>query len=121
MHQPPSVPYPGPTPAYGQPVYQQIPAYGDVKDPFANDRFKPKKKLNDPIFLILFILQVGPFSFLFIHLTAAACWIRRSVRNSAQVMDLRWWTGRGTRQAGSKDRQSNHPQLVRAAIHRKTR
>jgi hypothetical protein len=58
------VPYPGPTPAYGQgyggyaPPPQQQPMY-DNKTPFDNGRFKPKKKINDPIFLVLFVLQVG--------------------------------------------------------------
>lgn len=57
-------PYPGPTPpyAYGQGYGgyappQQQPLY-DNKTPFDNGRFKPKKKINDPIFLILFVLQV---------------------------------------------------------------
>jgi len=70
-----SGPYPGPTPQYGQAQYppqayvpptQQIYGNGDVKDPYEGDRFKPKKKINDPIFLILFILQVSipPYTFL---------------------------------------------------------
>ncbi|KAL0581874.1 pH nine-sensitive protein 1, partial [Marasmius crinis-equi] len=63
--QPPQgyAPYPGPTPAYGH-SYAPPPENnygggygGDVKDPYANDRFKPKSRINDPIFLVLFILQ----------------------------------------------------------------
>ncbi|KAJ8076423.1 pH nine-sensitive protein 1 [Marasmius tenuissimus] len=62
-------PYPGPTPSYGQP-YAPPPQNnyggggygGDVKDPYANDRFKPKSKINDPIFLVLFILQFLGFA-----------------------------------------------------------
>jgi hypothetical protein len=53
-YQPPG-PYPGPSPNYGQPQYASV---NDSKNPYEGDRFKPKKKLNDPIFLILFILQV---------------------------------------------------------------
>lgn len=69
-----SGPYPGPTPQYGQAQYppeasyvpptQQIYGNGDVKDPYEGDRFKPKKKINDPIFLILFILQLVGFTVL---------------------------------------------------------
>jgi hypothetical protein len=64
-----SGPYPGPTPQYGQAQYppynnyvppaQQVYANGDTKNPYEGDRFRPKKKINDPIFLILFILQVS--------------------------------------------------------------
>ncbi|ESK97172.1 integral to plasma membrane protein [Moniliophthora roreri MCA 2997] len=63
-----NAPYPGPTPAYGQsyapPPAQNYGGYsgGDVKDPYANDRFKPKKSVNDPIFLVLFILQFLGFA-----------------------------------------------------------
>ncbi len=54
-----NAPYPGPTPGYA-PAYQpqQQPFVQDVKDPYEGDRFKPKKRVNDPIFLVLFILQV---------------------------------------------------------------
>jgi hypothetical protein len=50
-------PDPGPTPSY-------VPAnnsfgQGDTKDPYEGGRFKPKKKVNDPIFLVFFILQVN--------------------------------------------------------------
>ncbi|KAG2015548.1 integral to plasma membrane protein [Coprinopsis cinerea AmutBmut pab1-1] len=60
-------PYPGPTPTYNHAYAPTPPAYpptygGDVKNPFENDRFKPKKKINDPIFLILFILQLLGFA-----------------------------------------------------------
>ncbi|KAK7472552.1 pH nine-sensitive protein 1 [Stygiomarasmius scandens] len=50
-------PYPGPTPAYGQPYQPPTEYSADVKDPYQGDRFKPKKRINDPIFLALFILQ----------------------------------------------------------------
>ncbi|KAF8893351.1 plasma-membrane choline transporter-domain-containing protein [Infundibulicybe gibba] len=56
-----AAPHPGPTPAYANsgPQWQQSPPqeYNDVKSPYEGDRFKPKKKLNDPIFLALFVLQ----------------------------------------------------------------
>jgi hypothetical protein len=32
--------------------------FGGEKDPYEGDRFKPKKRINDPIFLVLFIAQV---------------------------------------------------------------
>jgi hypothetical protein len=51
-------PYPGPTPNYNH-AYAPTPQYGaDFKNPYEGDRFKPKKKINDPIFLVLFIAQV---------------------------------------------------------------
>ena len=31
---------------------------GDVKNPYEGERFKPKKRIKDPIFLLLFIAQV---------------------------------------------------------------
>lgn len=32
---------------------------GDQKSPYENDRFQPKKRINDPFFLVFFILQVS--------------------------------------------------------------
>jgi len=64
MYEQPSAPYPGPNPNYGQPApyynppEQPILYNGDSKDPYEGGRFKPKKTINDPVFLILFILQV---------------------------------------------------------------
>jgi len=57
MYEPQQPPYPGPTPQYAPPL-QPYNNNGDVKNPYEGDRFKPKKKINDPIFLIFFILQV---------------------------------------------------------------
>ncbi|KAG6837726.1 hypothetical protein H0H93_003528 [Arthromyces matolae] len=59
-------PYPGPTPNYGEPYPQQPapgppPAY-DQKSPYEGDRFKPKRTINDPIFLIFFVLQLLGFA-----------------------------------------------------------
>ncbi|KAF9049737.1 plasma-membrane choline transporter-domain-containing protein [Panaeolus papilionaceus] len=60
-----SAPYPGPTPGYAQQYYPPQQAnYGDVKDPYEGERFKPKKRINDPIFLILFVLQFVGFAVL---------------------------------------------------------
>ncbi|KAK0225683.1 plasma-membrane choline transporter-domain-containing protein [Armillaria fumosa] len=58
-----NAPYPGPTPGYA-PAYlpQQQQFVQDVKDPYEGNRFKPKKKVNDPIFLVLFILQFIGFA-----------------------------------------------------------
>jgi hypothetical protein len=64
MYEQPSAPYPGPNPNYGQPApyynppEQPILYNGDSKDPYEGGRFKPKKTINDPVFLALFILQV---------------------------------------------------------------
>jgi hypothetical protein len=49
-------PNPGPTPPY-VPENNSF-GQGDTKDPYEGGRFKPKKKVNDPIFLVFFILQV---------------------------------------------------------------
>jgi hypothetical protein len=51
-----AAPYPGPTPNYGQPTYVPPPPQ-DSKESYQADRFKPKQKINDPIFLVLFVLQ----------------------------------------------------------------
>lgn len=60
-------PYPGPTPNYTQgypPVpYNQNepfvqPYSSDVKNPYDEGRFKPKKTINDPIPLTLFVAMV---------------------------------------------------------------
>ncbi|OCH84680.1 DUF580-domain-containing protein [Obba rivulosa] len=49
-------------PHYPGPVYppRRHQYYGPVEPPtpFENDRFRPKKRINDPIFLILFIVQL---------------------------------------------------------------
>lgn len=58
-------PYPGPTPNYGGGYgYAPPPPTYDQKSPYEGDRFKPKKKINDPIFLVLFILQLAGFAIL---------------------------------------------------------
>lgn len=55
-------PYPGPTPSYSPvPQEQQAQYAADTKNPYEGDRFKPKKRINDPIFLVLFILQFVGF------------------------------------------------------------
>jgi len=51
------IPPPGPPP---QASYQGDAGYGiEQKSPYDGDRFKPKKRINDPIFLIFFVLQVN--------------------------------------------------------------
>ena len=47
--------YPAPS---GPPPVAQSDYGSDTKDPYAGGRFTPKKKINDPVFLILFIAQV---------------------------------------------------------------
>ncbi|EMD37617.1 hypothetical protein CERSUDRAFT_114269 [Gelatoporia subvermispora B] len=54
---------PGPTPNYAEQYAPPIQSeyrggYAEQKSPYENDRFRPKKRLNDPIFLILFIAQL---------------------------------------------------------------
>ena len=45
--------------APSQPPYNAQGGYGnDYKAPYEGQRFKPKKRLNDPFFLIFFIAQV---------------------------------------------------------------
>ncbi|GBE81179.1 DUF580-domain-containing protein [Sparassis latifolia] len=66
---------PGPTPNYAETSYAPPPqppydqtygggGYGDQKSPFEGDRFKPRPRINDPIFLIFFILQFAGFTVL---------------------------------------------------------
>lgn len=58
---------PGPTPQYGGSSYAPPPgpppqAYGsDQKSPYEGGRFTPKKRIHDPIFLVLFIAQFVGF------------------------------------------------------------
>lgn len=54
--------------AYNGAQPQQQPVYNDSKNPYEGDRFKPKSKVNDPIFLVFFILQVRAHDW-FEHLT----------------------------------------------------
>lgn len=64
MYQP-SAPYPGPTPQYQHnQQYAPQPFESDLKNPYEGDRFKPKKKINDPFFLVLFIAQFLGFTVL---------------------------------------------------------
>ncbi|KAJ3757933.1 plasma-membrane choline transporter-domain-containing protein [Lentinula raphanica] len=59
-----AAPYPGPTPNYAEPSYSQAQANyasggngGEYKQSYEGERFKPKKKVNDPVFLVFFVLQ----------------------------------------------------------------
>lgn len=95
---PPYAPKPGVPPQYA-PQYTDYasgpsqPFYNDTKSPYENDRFKPRRRINDPIVLILFILQVS------LPLTEACCssrcyvvsWLCRAVRYSARFMGQGWW------------------------------
>ncbi|KZT21437.1 DUF580-domain-containing protein [Neolentinus lepideus HHB14362 ss-1] len=53
---------PGPSPPYAQ-TQGFAPQYvnGDNKSPYEGDRFKPKKRINDPIFLVLFVAVFAGF------------------------------------------------------------
>ncbi|KAF8625430.1 hypothetical protein AX15_005390 [Amanita polypyramis BW_CC] len=61
MHEP----YPGPTPGYAL-TYQYAPTPTqptyNSKSPYEGDRFRPRKRVNDPILLVLFILQLLGFA-----------------------------------------------------------
>lgn len=46
-------------PAYAPPSYPPNDYPTDSKSPYDGGRFAPKKKVNDPIFLILFLLSVS--------------------------------------------------------------
>lgn len=52
----PSEPY-APSGQYGQ--YEQGPPAGNEKNPYEGERMRPKRRIKDPIFLILFIAQVS--------------------------------------------------------------
>ncbi|KAJ7462311.1 plasma-membrane choline transporter-domain-containing protein, partial [Mycena galericulata] len=56
-------PHPNTLPQYSEyaPPSQQ-PFYNDTKSPYENDRFKPKRRINDPIVLVLFLLQFLGFA-----------------------------------------------------------
>ncbi|KAL9711892.1 pH nine-sensitive protein 1 [Leucoagaricus gongylophorus] len=66
------IPYPGPTPSYSQSYPSTgaseqnapfVPSYeDDTKIPYNGGRFQPKKRINDPIFLVLFILTILGFA-----------------------------------------------------------
>ncbi|KNZ80543.1 Protein PNS1 [Termitomyces sp. J132] len=56
-------PYPGPTPNYGSyggyiPEQPAPPPAYDQKSPYEGERFKPNRTINDPLFLIFFVLQL---------------------------------------------------------------
>lgn len=56
QYQPPY--HPGQSQPYAQPYQSGAQQYGsDPKSPYEGDRFKPKTRINDPIFLILFLAQ----------------------------------------------------------------
>ncbi|KAG6830173.1 hypothetical protein H0H92_001903 [Tricholoma furcatifolium] len=61
--QQPQQPYPGPTPNYGGYAQQPVPSQDyDQKSPYEGERFKPKRTINDPIFLVFFVLQFLAFA-----------------------------------------------------------
>lgn len=98
------IPNAGPNPGYSSeyapyssaPQAPLIGPYNDVKSPYEGDRFKPKKKLNDPVFFVLFILQVRIRSHFGrakpVLTTYLAPWICRALRYSHLFLDLEWWS-----------------------------
>lgn len=44
---------------------------GDQKSPYENDRFQPKKRINDPIFLVLYLASVSPTVYCLMYRTCA--------------------------------------------------
>ncbi|KAI0949301.1 hypothetical protein AcW1_008955 [Taiwanofungus camphoratus] len=65
--QPDPVYQPGPTPNYVKSAYAPPPpanyadGYGDHKSSYEGDRFRPRKRINDPFFLFFFVLQFAGF------------------------------------------------------------
>ncbi|KAL4073935.1 plasma-membrane choline transporter-domain-containing protein [Scleroderma yunnanense] len=60
---------PGPSPGYSEPYAQSYPSpfpdqtfNGDTKSPYEGGRFQPRKRVNDPIFLVLFVVQLLGFA-----------------------------------------------------------
>ncbi|KAJ4483429.1 plasma-membrane choline transporter-domain-containing protein [Lentinula aciculospora] len=71
-----AAPYPGPTPNYVDPSYNQPQANnggGEYKQSYEGERFKPKKQINDPFFLIFFVLQF--FGFVALSAVAIHSWV----------------------------------------------
>lgn len=96
----------GPNPGYS-PNYAPSPSVpyqtngyeADQKSPYEGDRFKPKKRINDPIFLVFFVLQVchivpsvleDQVSTVFIYVHNNSCWdLRASLVSYYQSGSLR--------------------------------
>ena len=86
---------PGPTPNYRQddptfaPDHSQAYNGGDVKT--QEVRFKPKSRINDPVFLIIFVLQVRLYRFITLSCKARVFLvssIHRLVWHSLNYMDI---------------------------------
>ena len=106
-YKPVGTPAPGPAPYYaenpyappqpGQYGYGHGQGYeqsynGDTKSPYEGERFKPKKRINDPIFLILFIAQVRHASSLVLtdalRLVGRSSWLDLLSSQSLQCRSL---------------------------------
>ncbi|KAL4254261.1 Protein PNS1 [Abortiporus biennis] len=73
---------PGPTPQYAPPSGHPPPnqtnfngEYAPEKSPYEGDRFKPKKRINDPLFLIFFIAQFA--GFVVVSALAISEWVKQ--------------------------------------------
>lgn len=117
-HNQATAPYPGPTPTYGQPIPQQQPFVSDTKNPYEGDRFKPKKRINDPFFLVFFILQVGMpyFAPLHSHDHTIVHRIRRPFRHRYPVLGSPRGIRRWTRKARVCDWFCSHAEQACFAI-----
>ncbi len=134
QYQPVDGPAPGPTPVYA-PSYAQ-PAYGqgeygqgygqggggysgDQKNPYEGERFKPKKRINDPIFLILFIAQVctpstcaPSHTHCISNMTFSVGWFYRHLGH--HPLQVHWGCGRPRRwRRLGRNGQSHYSELVR--------
>jgi hypothetical protein len=86
---------PGPTPNYGQPDFSPpsdpLQTYngGDLKS--QGTRFKPKNRINDPIFLIFFALQVRLYRFITLlrkAMVSLVSRIHRPIGHCLEYMDI---------------------------------
>jgi hypothetical protein len=107
-------PFPGPTQPYAPPYGYNNNANQsgvDHKDPYAGGRFKPKKKVNDLIFLILFIFQVHAFpprrAAQILTMSGPAAWFRRPLRHNPPRMDCKRRIRRRIRKGRRPDRPSS--------------
>ena len=127
--------HPGPSPVYAESAPSQTGYGGDQKSPYEGDRFKPKTRINDPFFLIFFILQVSQLSSrtgrsgfgsqerwwdwrVSLECEVDLLWTVRRIRGLVRYCDLRMgqggWLGRRDWRRGY--RQSHHTQLVRFVV-----
>jgi hypothetical protein len=76
------------------------PAYSaESKSPYEGDRFKPRRRINDPAFLIFFILQVSTrngsaFPVNDVQLSISVRWVYSLIGHRTMVLGVIAWLGR---------------------------